>query len=49
MGEEKRKILDMLSAGKISVEEAEKLLSAVFETPGDEEKREGSMPKTGLK
>ena len=49
MGEEKRKILDMLSAGKITVEEAEKLLSAVFETPGDEEKREGSVPKSGLK
>jgi hypothetical protein len=40
MGEEKRKILDMLAAGKITAEEAEKLLSAVSETTGDEEKRE---------
>lgn len=49
MGEEKRKILDMLAAGKITAEEAEKLLSAVSETTGDEEKREGSAPKSGPK
>ncbi len=35
MNEERRKILDMLAQGKITVEEAEKLLAAVGETgPG---------------
>ena len=32
MNEERRKILDMLAQGKITVEEAEKLLAAVGET-----------------
>lgn len=49
MGEEKRKILDMLSAGKITVEGAEKLLAALSDTPGDEEKRKESAPKHGPK
>jgi hypothetical protein len=33
MSEEKRKILEMLAAKKISVDDAEKLLAAVSETP----------------
>ena len=32
MNEERRKILDMLAQGKITVDEAEKLLAAVGET-----------------
>jgi hypothetical protein len=35
MNEEKRKILDLLAQGKISVDEADKLLAAVGETPSD--------------
>jgi hypothetical protein len=35
MNEEKRKVLEMLSEGKISVEEAEKLLAAVGEPSSD--------------
>jgi hypothetical protein len=31
MNEERRKVLDMLASGKITVDEAEKLLSALFE------------------
>jgi hypothetical protein len=42
MNEERRKILDMLAQGKITVEEAEKLLAAVGETgPGT-----GEAPET---
>ena len=35
MSEERKKILEMLSMGKISVEEAERLLSAISETEGE--------------
>ena len=49
MGEEKRKILEMLSEGKITVEEAEKLLSAVTESSGETERSEESAQKTSPK
>lgn len=48
MSEERRKILEMLSKGKVSVEEAEKLLSAVSDSTSDqvyEKKSEGPGPK----
>jgi hypothetical protein len=45
MGEEKRKILEMLSTGKITVEEAEKLLSVVSDSSPDFEKSEDFAPK----
>jgi len=35
MSEERKKILEMLAQGKISVEEAERLLSALSESPGE--------------
>lgn len=35
MSEERKKILEMLAKGKISVEEAERLLSAMSESKGD--------------
>ncbi len=35
MNEERKKILEMLADGKISVEEAEKLLSAISESSGE--------------
>jgi len=35
MSEERKKILEMLAKGKISVEEAEKLLSAISESEGE--------------
>lgn len=35
MSEERKKILEMLAEGKISVEEAEKLLSAISESPDE--------------
>ena len=35
MSEERKKILEMLASGKISVEEAEKLLSAISESEGE--------------
>jgi len=35
MSEERKKILEMLAEGKISVEEAEKLLSAISESEGE--------------
>jgi hypothetical protein len=35
MNEERRKILDMLAQGKITVEEAEKLLAAIGDPSGD--------------
>jgi predicted oxidoreductase len=35
MNEERKKILEMLTDGKISVEEAEKLLSAISESSGE--------------
>lgn len=41
MNEERRKVLDMLASGKITVDEAEKLLSALFE--GDSRGRD-SVP-----
>jgi len=41
MKEERRKILDMLAEGKISVDEAERLLSALIsDEPGQDKKRE---------
>jgi len=43
MNEERRKILEMLSQGKIDVDEAEKLLAAISEPSKDSEKSE--MPK----
>ena len=49
MSEEKRKILEMLSAGKITVEEAEKLLSAVSDSADETEKSSGPSPKGGPK
>jgi len=49
MNEEKRKILEMLSAGKITVEGAEKLLAAISDTPSDWMKKEGQASKTGPK
>lgn len=50
MSEERRKILEMLSEGKISVEEAEKLLAAVSKTdseniPGATRTGTGSSPR----
>lgn len=45
MGEEKRKILEMLSSGKITVEEAEKLLSVVSDSSPNFEKSEDFAPK----
>ena len=49
MNEERRQILDMLASGKISVEEAEKLLTAVSEPSEGQKKEEkrssGSGPK----
>ena len=39
MNEERRKILDMLAEGKITVEEAEKLLSAISESPSEPEQK----------
>jgi hypothetical protein len=44
MSEERKKILEMLAEGKISVEEAEKLLAAISESDGESFSRE----KTGL-
>jgi hypothetical protein len=35
MSEERKKILEMLAEGKINVEEAEKLLSAISESPSE--------------
>lgn len=47
MKEEKRKILEMLDAGKINVDEAERLLAAITaEEPGQKESDEES-PKGG--
>jgi len=45
MSEERRKILGMLSEGKISVEEAEKLLSALSESAGTSEQTENREGK----
>jgi hypothetical protein len=47
MSEERRRILDMLASGKITVEEAEKLLAALS-APG-EEAREAFSSKSGCK
>lgn len=52
MSEEQRKILDMLAAGKVSVDDAEKLLSAISSgETGDGEGQTGSpqMEKSRLK
>jgi hypothetical protein len=43
MSEERRKILEMLAQGKINVEEAEKLLSAISQ--GSSEPEEGAQKK----
>ncbi len=40
MNEERKKILEMLAQGKINVEEAERLLSALSEAPGEPGSRE---------
>jgi len=40
MSEERKKILEMLSEGKINVEEAEKLLSAISESPSESTAKE---------
>ena len=40
MSEETRKVLEMLSSGKITVQEAEQLLQAVTVPPSDEKKAE---------
>lgn len=45
MSEDRRKILDMLAQGKITVDEAEKLLSAISQPSGKSEQSE----KTGKK
>ncbi len=47
MNEERKKILEMLSAGKISVEEAEKLISALSsaQTGAQEEPSSKAQPK----
>ena len=45
MGKEKRKILEMLAKGKINVDDAEKLLSAISTgESGNEERRTESSP-----
>ena len=48
MNEERRKILDMLAEGKISVDEAEKLLAAISSDEAGE-KRSDEESVTGLK
>ena len=40
MSEDRRKILDMLAQGKITVDEAEKLLSAISQPAGESEQSE---------
>ena len=49
MSEDRRKILDMLADGKITVDEAEKLLSAISQPSGESEQSEKpgkkGMPK----
>lgn len=48
MSEERRKILEMLSEGKITVDEAEKLMSAVSDNGSDTSQRgvpDGSKPR----
>jgi hypothetical protein len=42
MSENKKRILEMLAAGKISVEEASQLLSALGEEPGTAEEKNGN-------
>ena len=47
MKEERRKILDMLAEGKISVDEAERLIAAIsVDEPGQKQSGEESMPGT---
>lgn len=47
MSEDRKKILEMLASGKISVEEAERLLAAISEGPEaqDKETKTGKGPK----
>lgn len=45
MSEERRKILEMLSEGKIDVDEAEKLLAAISQAPGEPEQSETEKKK----
>jgi hypothetical protein len=47
MGKEKRKILEMLSKGKIDVNEAEKLLSALSVDQSDVGRHHSSQEQTG--
>lgn len=49
MSEERRKILEMLSEGKITVEEAERLLSAISEPSEESYQEEKSEGKARLK
>jgi hypothetical protein len=49
MAEEKRKILEMLSEGKITVEEAEKLLAALSDSTDDTGKSAEPHPKSSPK
>lgn len=45
MSEDRRRILDMLTQGKITVEEADKLLSAISEPAGEPEAQEVGQKK----
>lgn len=45
MSEERRKILEMLSEGKIDVDEAEKLLAAISQAPGEPKQSETEKKK----
>jgi len=45
MTEDRRRILDMLAQGKITVEEADKLLSAISEPSGDSESHDKEQRK----
>lgn len=46
MSEDRRKILEMLAEGKINVDEAEKLLSAISQPTGEPEQSERPEKKT---
>jgi hypothetical protein len=43
MNEERKKILEMVASGKISVEEAERLMNAMDENPDSEDKGNGKV------
>ncbi len=45
MSEDRRRILDMLAQGKITVEEADKLLSAISEPAGEPESKEAEQKR----